>query len=354
MNVFDAALERKSEDQDAPRLPAPAPDDRGDTFERKIFFATDRRRYPNPRSFARAFGVPQSKSADGKIYCGAIRWNQGNQRQIGVPVDEETLEFDGEILRDTACDRLLEAVVTSGARRAMLFVHGYNTKFPAAAARAAALKVDLGWQSPVILWSWPSRGQAGAYKKDGDAISSSRWRLRPFLRKMDDAGFERIDLVTHSMGGRIGIEVLALAGSEQPNPFARAIFVAPDVSTSDFSDALSGSNYSGGTTLYANRYDVALNFSQIWNDGKSRAGQAGEFILRMDGLETIDASEIDYEDGNNHSHAFDVPEGLADLTARLSNDEPTPGQRNLRREPPQGSPFHWIIERDPQLRARQQ
>ncbi len=306
----------------------------------------------NPRSFSVTFGNRQAPAAEANYYCGVIRWKRDDSRKPGVPVNQDNLEFDGSIVRDGECDGLLDSATKASGARAMVFIHGYNTKFPDAAARAAALKEDLGWAAPTILWSWPSRGLKGAYKKDGKASESSRWRLIPFLRSLGTAGFDHVEIITHSMGGRLGVNALAFAGSETPNPFTRFVFVAPDVSTGDFSGAVSASNFAGNIVLYANEHDRALMASMIKND-ESRAGLAGYYSIMLDGLETIDASEIDFEPlpELNHAHAFDVAEGLADLKARLADDEPAPGERNLRQEPGNGPAHRWMIELDPQLRA---
>lgn len=353
LEMFDAAIESQTDPDDISPGPSPDPDNQSLPV-RKIWFGTDRVLNPNPRSFESMFGIRQVPQQDSEFYCGAFSWEKDAERPLGVPITN-TLNFDGAIQSGADCNALLASLAAAGNGKVLLFIHGYNTRFEAAAARSAALKEDLNWEAPIILWSWPSRGSPGAYEKDERTVASSRWRLIPFLRAMWSAGFERIDLVAHSMGSRLGIEILTLAGSEQPTPFKQAIFVAPDVASSDFAGAVTASNYPGGMAVYANAHDRALILSML-RRGESRAGLAGEYSIMMPGLETIDASEIDFEafPDLNHSHAFDVSEGVADLKARLASDDTAPGQRNLRREPIQGDPSRWVIKLDPQLRAAAQ
>lgn len=343
LQLFEAMVEQDPTDGETTPRPQRLPMDRGDLFERKIWFATDRVLFDTPEGIERTFGIKFSPQEEASYHCGAISWSDDATRNFGDPI-HYGLQIDGQILHSGACEKLFTGLASEAGSEALLFIHGYNNKFHTAAARAAALREDLGWSAPVFLWSWPSRGYEGAYKKDGKAIESSRWRLIPFLRLLKKADFERVDLVTHSMGGRLGTEILAFAGSEKPSPFVRAIFVAPDVSTMDFASAVSTSNFPGKITLYANAHDRALLYSMILNE-ESRAGLAGDYSLMMKGLEAVDASEIDAEPlpDLNHAHAFDVLEGLTDLHSRLSSDAPAPGFRNLRREPRIGDPHRWAI-----------
>jgi hypothetical protein len=48
----------------------------------------------------------------------------------------------------------------------LLFIHGYNNSFKAAAQQAAQLKADLKFPGPVVLFSWPSLAEGGGYFTD--------------------------------------------------------------------------------------------------------------------------------------------------------------------------------------------
>ena len=109
------------------------------------------------------------------------------------------------------------------------------------------------------------------------------------------SGAERIHLLAHSMGNRALIEALQTylarrAPDKRQHLFGQIVFTAPDVDRDYFVDAIESLRSSAErVTLYASGNDYALRSSQFVH-GAPRAGTAGDVIIRMAGLDTIDMS----------------------------------------------------------------
>jgi esterase/lipase superfamily enzyme len=99
------------------------------------------------------------------------------------------------------------------------------------------------------------------------------------------------------MGGRILTHVLErISRLTLPSEAARLrqiIFAAPDIDAETFKKAaIQFHSRSERCTLYASSNDEALSISKALH-GYARAGDAGEHIVVMQGLDTLDASAMD-------------------------------------------------------------
>jgi esterase/lipase superfamily enzyme len=203
-------------------------------------------------------------------------------------------EFDEQaFLRrvDTAVEPLPEP-------EALIFIHGYNVTFPDALRRTAQMAVDLRFSGPSILFSWPSQGRLHKYMVDE---TNAQWAVddleRLVLATINQSKARSIHLIAHSMGGRILTQVLErISRLTLPREAARLrqiVFAAPDIDTETFKKAASQFHDRGERcTLYASSNDEALSISKTLH-GHARAGDAGEHIVVMQGLDTLDASAMD-------------------------------------------------------------
>jgi esterase/lipase superfamily enzyme len=180
----------------------------------------------------------------------------------------------------------------------LMFIHGYNVTFPDALRRTAQMAVDLRFSGPSILFSWPSQGRTHKYLVDE---TNAQWAVddleRLALNIITQSKARSIHLIAHSMGGRILAQVLERISRLNLPPEAtrlrQIIFAAPDIDAETFKKAAS-QFYDRGErcTLYASSNDEALAISKTLH-GYTRAGDAGEHIIVMQGLDTLDASAMD-------------------------------------------------------------
>jgi pimeloyl-ACP methyl ester carboxylesterase len=179
-----------------------------------------------------------------------------------------------------------------------IFVHGFNNTFEDAARRAAQMAYDLDFDGTPILYSWPSQGFVAAYAADEAAVGISGRKMADFLETVvSQSGAQRIHVLAHSMGNRALIEAMQTylakrAPNERQHIFGQIVFTAPDVDRDYFIDAVDSLRGTAErVTLYASGNDHALHYSQFVH-GAPRAGTAGDVIIKLAGLDTIDMSAV--------------------------------------------------------------
>ncbi|MEP6546554.1 MAG: alpha/beta hydrolase [Gammaproteobacteria bacterium] len=211
------------------------------------------------------------------------------------------------LAKDDFVRRLRQQVKDSPSKDLFIFVHGFNNTFEDAARRAAQMAYDLDFDGTPLLYSWPSQGSATAYAVDEAAVGISGRKMADFLDTVvGQSGAERIHLLAHSMGNRALIEAMQTylarrAPEQRQHIFGQVVFTAPDVDRDYFVDAIESLRGSAErVTLYASGNDYALRSSQFLH-GAPRAGTAGDFIIRLAGLDTIDMSAVP-ADALGHSY----------------------------------------------------
>jgi len=237
-----------------------------------------------------------------------------------------------------SCDRagflagLRSALATADDRDLLLFLHGYNVTFADAARRAAQLAVDLKFRGRTLLFSWASAGDPRLYAVDEASIDWSERHFRDFLQMaLTETGASRLHVVAHSMGNRALVRALEYIDTEAlPEGAAslcQVIFAAPDIDAARFQDlAALFRGRADRCTLYASSGDVALKASKLVH-GYARAGEAGDTIVVVDGVDTIDASRVDTSlIGLRHSYFGSARSILSDMAA-LVNDRKAPSMR---------------------------
>jgi esterase/lipase superfamily enzyme len=181
----------------------------------------------------------------------------------------------------------------------LLFIHGYNTSFEDAAIRTAQIAYDLQFPGQAILYSWPSEAKLEGYTADENNIDWTLPHFEEFLNLLlTNVGAEMVNTIAHSMGNRIMVRALdRLNYSTLPEHTAKlrnVIFAAPDIDAATFKQFVKQFKQKADRlTLYASSNDKALKASMSVHGGYPRAGIAGADITIVDGLDTIDASDVD-------------------------------------------------------------
>jgi len=137
------------------------------------------------------------------------------------------------------------------------------------------------------------------------------------------------------MGNRVLVE--ALKKLKDKNLFDDIILAAPDIDADYFKEDCLPYIVSTNAiiTLYASSNDKALRLSKILHGNYVRAGDAGASIVVYNGLETVDATQVD-TDLIGHSYYGDNRSVITDLSQLIDH------QRNLRPSQSDGLPF-WIM-----------
>jgi esterase/lipase superfamily enzyme len=192
--------------------------------------------------------------------------------------------------------RAREAAGRARKRSGLVFVHGYNVGFEAAAQRAAQIAYDLGYEGLPMLFSWPSTGRSMDYTVDEANVRWAERHYREFIHLCAmELTLDSLHVVAHSMGNRVVAETLGQlripdAGAAH---LEQIVFAAPDIDADTFRDlAREFRERASGLTLYASTEDYALKASKLAH-GYPRAGDSGEGLVIVDGVHTIDATAVD-------------------------------------------------------------
>ena len=213
-------------------------------------------------------------------------------------------------------------------RKALIFVHGFNTKFQDAAFRTAQIVGDLKFQGTPVLFSWPSRGEIADYLYDKDSALGSRDALLQVVQDLNKAGIDDISIIAHSMGNLVAVDALANSASTQaPAAIAQFVMAAPDVDRDMFLEEIPKlAKVAKGLTLYASSKDRALQLSMRVAGNIPRAGDVpsmGPIVLSP--LVTIDVSALGDElFGLNHNTFATARNVLDDLKLLLETGAPAP------------------------------
>lgn len=261
----------------------------------------------------------------------------------------------GEQLREDDFFAELQRLVNqSDLKQAFVFIHGFNTSFVDAARRTAQIHHDLNFDGAPIFYSWPSQGSGSplAYARDGTWAQRTVPHLQQFLTEVAErSGAEKIHLIAHSMGNRALVDALEEMAEDLERdggrpPFNQVVLSAPDIDREVFlrvADEILPT--AQRVTLYASSQDQALKVSRQFN-GFPRAGDASDGIVIVDGLNTIDASEVKTElFGFGHDYFATDASILKDME-ELFTTNADPDERGLEERflPPQQDEY-WVILR---------
>jgi esterase/lipase superfamily enzyme len=302
--------------QVAVKAPSAAP------AEETIFYATDRKPsgVANPATF-----FTNERSSDGMHYGTAVVSVPSNPLAHTL-TPEEALGLSGDRVSNVVLVTIkdepklaffsqLEGEVQG--KDALVFIHGYSNSFEYSARRLGALKHDLNFSGPVILYSWASRNSVGDYSDDEATADWSSPHFQQFLRDLFRTGVRRVHLVAHSMGNRILLRGLESSSMQR---VGQVVFAAPDVDADTFREALAAiSKLADHFTEYANDRDRALWLSAK-RHGLPRAGQLSAAIHNTD-EDVVDATRVDTS-LEHHSYFVDSPQVVTDIALVIEERVP--------------------------------
>ncbi len=227
-------------------------------------------------------------------------------------------------------------------RSCFVFIHGFNVDFDSAARRTAQMHYDLKFESIPIFFSWPSRANVRHYFSDRNEIEFSRYVIKEFLLDVADrVKADRIHVIAHSMGADATCRAIADLG-DRGKIFDQIILAAPDIDSQVFRVQIAPrmTKTANRTTMYCSKNDWALMLSRNFNDS-TRAGDSSDGALVLQGVDTVDASEID-TDLLGHSYYGDCLPILEDVNLLMRSSMP-PLERRLRPWPVDHQLSYWTL-----------
>ena len=177
----------------------------------------------------------------------------------------------------------------------VVYVHGYANSFARTCRMGAELQRMLGDDGVVIMFSWPSDANPAQYVADQVDVEWSVPDLALFLGTLRErSGFDRVRLLAHSLGSRgtlLALRQLAVDGTILPI-VEHLVLLAPDLDAATFGRQVDRIlPLAQRMTLYASDNDAPLLVSESLHK-HPRLGQAGDRLVVLPGLETIDVTEV--------------------------------------------------------------
>lgn len=295
----------------------------------KLFYATGRQPSTEPAVY---YGSERADLAYGNIEIGIParhlvgQLEQPSLLKFEYSADDRehiTIQRNSNYTRESFYYFLNQAIDRAASKKLLIFVHGYNVEFSEAAKSLGQFANDLKF-SPVVLFSWPSKGTLSGYTVDE---TNAEWAQSQFLELMngilDNTQAQEIQVVGHSMGTRLIGRGMGTLASDRPegdmSRFRNVVLIAPDIDSDvfrrDMAPRLERANIH--VTLYASSGDSALMASKAFH-GYARAGDSGEGLVTVPGVETIDAS-IAAGGLLGHSYFTEDPRIIGDLFSLLQS-----------------------------------
>jgi len=314
----------------APTSPATPPS--AGTTTVSVFYATDRLQLP---SLTGKIQFGKQRSLLGSLHYGRCEVSIPKTHKMGKletpsilrlefrpdPAKHIVLSGTFRVEEQEFFKQVQASVARSAAKDAFVFVHGYNVSFENAARRTGQMAYDLNFVGAPIFYSWPSNGKTADYPKDETNITWSTPHLQRFLTLLaQNTSAKRIYVIAHSMGNRAVCDALKLLSYDPACQLklTHLVLAAPDIDADTFRElAAMLQKLSARITLYESSKDLALLASKKIH-GNPRAGEP---LLILPGLDTIDASAID-TDFLGHSYFSDTWPLLSDIHSILFEDQP--------------------------------
>jgi len=228
--------------------------------------------------------------------------------------------------------------------KVVLFVHGYNIDFVKGCNRAAIFQQALDEHSRLMLFSWPSKGELVSYTRDEADIEWSQQYLEPVIDRLSRIyGPERLNIVAHSLGSRGVFRVMQLLSRKDDRKHVNElVLLAPDIDADVFRAAFPDlKKVAHRITLYSSENDQPLRVSHEVH-GNPRLGEAGENLVVIKGMDTIDVSISGGREVTGHLYHLYNDVVRADLGLLLSNGKQTSKRPNLKKLDKDGLPY-WML-----------
>jgi len=274
-------------------------------------------------------------------------WSDAQKPADSVDFAVEAPQSIGEV--PDAANVLPELLKQGGAKKLLLFVHGFNVSFVEAVVRGAQLAHDLEFDGDLLVYSWASMGAVLSYGRDEDTARISAHHMRAILQELDDLKkYDTVYLVAHSMGTRILADALhGLAETPfQGAPIKEVVLAAPDINTLEYRNFLEPKilqRFRFRTTIYVSMNDFALKVSRRIHE-YPRLGDPSYERYFQKGIDVVDTSASSpMRRSWGHSYIWDNPLVTNDFK-NLINLGRGADARGLKPVSVNGSPGYWVLD----------
>jgi len=322
----------------------------------EVFYATNRARAVNgllADDYGGARGVPQFGRC--RVDFTPIPGMNRVTDKLSFYLPNETNDV-GAVIQDDPehfWSQIESAVDKSASQSLVVFVHGYNYGFARTCRMAAEFRRDLGDGAALVMLSWPANGLPTDYVQDLADVEWSVPFIADFLEQTEARiGGGRVQLVAHSLGARgatLALQRLRADRGDAP-VIGRLVLLAPDLDAQTFVELLpritsAPAAVDAPITLYASDKDTPLMLSRQLS-GYPRLGEGGELLTVVDGMESIDVSEVGRYQIFGHEYFFYHPLVAADLVELITTGRSAARRAGLQATEQAGRTFWRIRPRE--------
>ncbi|MXN67414.1 alpha/beta fold hydrolase [Stappia sp. GBMRC 2046] len=281
--------------------------------EHLLLVATTREKDERPGTYFNGERSQQLNYAEAVVsvppthQSGQIEWPA---QAPGDPAKDMVLKSASYLDGEEAFRRVLNAELAKRepqAREVVLFIHGYNTRFPEALFRFAQFYHDSSTDRVPVLFTWASRGELSDYVYDTNSATAARDGLERTIRDILASGAKRVHIMAHSMGNWVLMETIRqikISGKPVPQEkIGLIVLAAPDLDIDVFKSQLKRvGRPERPFIILLSKDDRALKASSIIAGGKERVGRyEDEEELAELGAIIIDLTKLEGQDAANHA-----------------------------------------------------
>ena len=257
---------------------------------------------------------------------------------------EKELTTIKEFSEEKLWQAFAKTAADSSSNRVVLYVHGYNINFTKGCIRAAVFQQVLDEHSRLLLFSWPSDGTLVSYTRDEADVEWSQHSLEQVIMKLSSIyGADRLNIVAHSLGSRGVLRVLQLLSRrDNKKHLNELVLLAPDYDADVFRLAFPDLHkVASRITLYSSENDQPLRLSNEVH-GHPRLGEAGDELVLIKGMDTIDVSLADGREMTGHLYHLYNDNVRNDLRSLLAEGTAVSKRSNLKKLTRDGLPY-WML-----------
>ncbi|KZL21065.1 hypothetical protein PsAD2_01057 [Pseudovibrio axinellae] len=192
------------------------------------------------------------------------------------------------------------------ARKAVVFIHGYNTRFSEGVFRLAQMAADAKERRLPILFTWASAGSLTNYIYDTNSVAIARDGLQEVLLELTNSNATQVTIIAHSLGNLLLLETLRQMELQGigllKNKKVTVVMASPDIDIDVFKTMITSLGYRANPVfVLVSRDDRALRFSRRIAGGTARVGDVeDDEILTQLGVVVIDLTDVESQDAINH------------------------------------------------------
>ena len=227
------------------------------------------------------------ENTDGKVLTDELKqlgWSVASPEEKRESSKVELIKKENfEQIQEDFYKSVADSTLKTKKAETILFAHGFNTSFDVGFRSAA--KFAYKFESPAVLYSWPSVQRVRGYSADEN---NNQWSQEHFntvierLESMCASNPIKLRIVAHSMGTRLIVRASPILRNHKC--VSEVTLICPDIDAGVVDHYARRYLSLSGTTeirLFMSQHDKALVASQFLHGGYCRFGECADSIKSL-------------------------------------------------------------------------